>query len=123
MGGLMIKNMLKAVSEMLKVKADDIPAEAFAKVDCAKIMLDKIIEGMEDKPVKPVEHITTPSTPSVQPTPDPDADKPKWSLTKDKEGGLKVLGTPPRGQKVDLDGVVMTLKDAVGKTFKVGKVL
>ena len=114
--------MLEAVRDILDIPNDASSASAAAKVDCARIMLDKIIEGMQVKEMTLIPSALSPEI--VQPEPV----KPVKIIPKDKRKIVvgsnsiikDILNFPDDG-KIELDGKIMTKKEAIGKKFDTGR--
>lgn len=120
----MIIDMLEAVSEMLNGAEFD-----KVKVQCARVILIKIIEGMKrnDKPVivsynyeirnQEEVKITPPKREKIQPQQD------QFAIVPNDDGSIKdIIGMDDEG-KIELDGVLYTKKEAIGKKFQTGKVI
>jgi len=111
--------MLEAIKTILDIPTECEAKEASARVDSARIMLTEIIKGMKEQPSKPVEVVNFLTTSASQ-----GSEEVGFKCTKDsKDGTFKIIGTPPEDQKIMLDGVTYHWKDAIGKSFKVGKIL
>ena len=111
----MIIPMLEAISSMMKDTKE-------TEVKCAKIMLDKVIEGMKDKHIPTVEIPTLIDTTPRQVLP-PKLKKDDYQIIVDKNQKIVSIKNLPLDAKVELDGVVMTHQESLGKTFVSGKVL
>ncbi len=127
---IMIINMLEAVSAMLEVKGGAISA---SKAECAKIMLDKIIEGMKDKdtvfttndtaPIQVIKQdeivqVTPPSPPTPKRVPKPD----EVEIMVDA-GIIKSIKNAKDDTMIQLDGIAYPWRKAIGRSFSEGKVL
>lgn len=126
--------MLKAVSEMLSIKAEDKAELAFERVRCGKIMLDKIIEGMDKEPsYSKMQFDSEPEfEPQPQPQPEPKKKEPPlfFPVVDDHHKLDKILvmkdGSKveaPEDMMVEIDGITMTHDQAKGKSFKELRVL
>lgn len=120
-------SMLHAVSDMIK-ECEDV------KVQCAKIMLDKILDGCSTyREVNPIPKVTLPKRPVHNPVSDDD-----YLLVTDENGALKEIkqvfirdedGNVVDSREIDgttlleLDGAKVEYKNAKGKKFKRGRVL
>jgi len=137
----MIIPMLEAISNMIEIKDSDDNLTSIAKVESAKIMLDKIIEGMKEKGMgssaftdffgntdfrKLYEKTPTADTPNVA------SQRPKHPARVAKEGKVEIMvdagiiksiKNANDDTMLELDGRAMPWKDAIGKSFTEGKVL
>lgn len=121
--------MLKAINKMLSDSKDP-------EVKCAKIMLDEIINGLEGgfKFPKPLQDILDdekdkPATATEVAKPKP----PKPMIKKPEKGQVKIEVGPDRrltrvegaemDDKIMLDNKIMTVREAIGKTFNEARVL
>ena len=120
----MIKVMLEAVSEMLKPISkgeggSHVLPEFETRIACAKTILDKVIEGL------PIAEVTAEI---VEPQP-PEPPKPpkipvgQYKIVKDANDKIVRIDGLPLDGKVELDGIIMTHKEAKGKTFSRGRIL
>lgn len=107
----MIVRMLEAVEEMLKEETND-------RVVCARTMLSKIIDGMREG-----EEVKIPSMPIK-------VDRPKRALSDKKEVQIAVdngvvtnVLNATEDTRIELDGKIYTPAEAIGKTFKDGRIL
>lgn len=122
--------MLEAVSLMLEFKDTDEQMRTYEKIKCAKIMLDKIIEGMKDKPLKRV-IVGGGRTPEEAETNMKEViPKPKKALPKAGEveicvdhGIIQSIKNAEEATMIQLDGKAYPWKTAVGMSFTEGKVL
>lgn len=116
--------MLEAVTEMLEGSYE-------IKVQCAKIMLDKVIEGMQSDPenqisdvikipLKEIKRKTPNNAPPVTINP-PNQDQYPIILNDDKT--IKEIQGLPFDALVELDGIKMTHQDAIGMAFQQGRIL
>ena len=127
----MVVNMLKAVSQMLGHDSTMEAVSFRARVSCAKTMLDEIIKGLTHEPKElyfgPKESVDiTPMLipPSKEEPPKP----PKKVIPQDKRqivvgdsGRITSIRNYPLDGKIELDGRIMTHKDAIGKKFNNGR--
>ena len=122
-GERMIIDMLTGVSEMLRDTKE-------VEVKCAKIMLDKIIDGMLKENITVVD--TTPKKASPKPKPQPGQvelemqaaeGKGEYRIIVDSQKRIKEIEGAMDTTMVELDGVPMTVKEAIGKTFVSGRIL
>ena len=125
--------MLEAVSMMLDFNKEiymNVPAE---RVECAKIMLDKIIEGMKPRETffdienKEIDVLPLPKAPNPPkqhiPPPIPDG---QYQIEMNPDFTLRAInGTPPLSldAPIELDGRVTTYKDVIGKAYNTIKIL
>ena len=133
----MVIPMLEAVSEMLNDDASS--AELFmTKVQCAKTLLDKIIEGMQtsqmistrlsSKPqvdIEDIEEIPTKPNPPKQHIPPPIPEG-QYQIEMNPDFTLRAInGTPPLplDAPIELDGRVTVYKDVIGKAYNTIKIL
>ena len=123
--------MLEAISQMLEECKD-------VKVQCAKIMLDKILNGIPNLPNTFIPISTAPSPyQDVKPTAKIKEPEDQYLFTADK-GALKEIKRVIRRDEigdvvlseelepfalVELDGRTHTYEEAKGKKFNTGKVL
>lgn len=125
----MIVSMLKAISKMLEHSSTTEIGTFKARVSCAKIMLDQIIEGLkadkdtittgslepnekgEQVPVKP----TKPKIPKGKPG--------EHKIVVDASRKIVKIENLPLDAKVEIDGKVMTHQEAIGKRFTSGRIL
>ena len=130
--------MLKAVSEMLEGDSLNDYKQWETQVRCAKLMLDKIIEGMDEGVPKILtkDRIANVQIPTTQPgqmievdknlNPIPQKDTPpvkEVSLeVNDKRRIVKVHNATPT-TVVELDGKKYSPTQVVGMTFTKGKIL
>ena len=112
----MVINMLKAISQMLnrsnevgKNTMTSADLEYIAKVNCAKIMLDEIIKGMEPT--------TTLISKPLQKEELPKKEEVKYRVIVSKDQTIAGIENLPRDGKVKLNGVVMTHKEVIGQTY------
>lgn len=119
----MIIDMLEAISEMINDANED-------KVACAKIMLDRIIEGMKREKEGSIivaynDHLKETLDVKIQPPKKkiipPNAEQYPIILNDDKT--IREIQGLPLDAMVELDGIAMTYQDAIGKTFQTGKIL
>ena len=109
-------NMLKAISIMLVGSKEP-------KVECAKIMLDEIIKARENKtPAPNVQPVVVDTTPKPAP-PKPKRPEGQVEIVVDASKRITSIKGLPLDAKVMLDNIVMTHKEAIGKTFQSGKIL
>ena len=115
----MIKNMLEAVSEMLAGEPEGVDQQS---VRCAKIMLDKIIAGLNKS-----ENFY--SEPFKDPIQLPPKDKKYVSHNADnvkvvvEHGIIKNIENASDDTKLELDGKIYPWKECIGKSFVQGKVV
>lgn len=124
----MVIKMLEAVSDMLHFEGE-IPLE---RVECARIMLDKIIEGMQFKEeLHLVSHdlgvIDPPNKPTPPkkhtPTPLPEG---QYQIEMSADFTIAAIkGNPPLAPdaQIELDGKVVAYKDVIGKAYNTVKIL
>ena len=127
----MVIQMLEAVSEMLN-NCGGLPEEQFrTRVMCANTVLLKVIKGMQSNlenqitdivkvPYKEERKKTPNNAPPVTISP-PNQDQYPIILNDDKT--IKEIQGLPFDALVELDGVTMTHKDAIGMTFNTGRIL
>ena len=125
--------MLEAVSEMLANKIVDpmkegIPPNA-TRVHCAKIMLDKIIEGMKAKPLPPPiivpegmqlqsqDFIPVPAGVPVEVKPKRTGKEPEVEYDHVKKVFTSVKNAPPNNQ-IEINGYIVDAKLLIGKSLK-----
>lgn len=119
----MIIDMLEAVSEMLGLSLIEKREANDPNVICAKLMLDKIIQGMkkdgfsirsakEDPEVKlnPPNKIKTPK-------------EDQYAIVLNDDRTIREIQGYPLDGKIKLDGVIMSHLDAIGKTFQQGELV
>lgn len=120
----MIKNMLIAASEMLEKSRDK-------NVKCAKIVIDNIIKGMADEIPPQLSFndddvkVKTNGIDEIKKYQGPEIrreHKPKGKIVV-KDGRIVEFEGLPLDAMVELDGVAMPHRDAIGKSFQNGKVL
>lgn len=124
----MYVKMLEAVSEMLKMPvASTICTE---RVKCAKLMLDKIIEGMQGDPscstptkqtkeqINAVATTASPPKPPVKRTPKED----EVEIMVDA-GIIKSIKNAKDDTMIQLDGIAYPWLKAIGRNFSEGKIL
>ncbi len=129
----MIVNMLKAIKKMLEIPDTADPKEAAARVDCAVMMLGEIIQGMEGATPPFVldkqgftQHLNEAPAPTPEtkiksiPKPIPGG---QYKVVVDANRRLSRIEGLPLDGKVEIDGKVMTHKEAIGKMFTSGRVL
>lgn len=111
--------MLEAVSNMLDKGQGTFEIIAYhSKIDCAKIMLDKIIESLKKDPnaLEQELKITPPKRKSTQ-------NNDQVAIVPNDDGSIKdIIGMDDDG-KIELDGKVYTKKEAIGRKFQHGRVL
>lgn len=119
----MLVNMLRAISDMLK--GDD----AATEVKCARIMLDEIIKGLDAGHTEAPPYKVCPTSGQVV---SPRPEKPREPKATSKPGAQIIVDTQRRitkieglqdDDKVELDNKIMTVKEAIGKTFTSGRIL
>ncbi len=135
----MIESILSAISEMLtEVEVVGTPSSQTSvalieRVKCAKIMLDKVIEGMrkreevateynwnaEWKSAKPEGKIKIRETEPIEKI----KEKGEYKIVVDGQNRIVRIDNLPPDAFVELDGVAMIHQAAIGKTFTSGKVL
>jgi hypothetical protein len=117
----MIADMLQAVSEMLDFKKEEDTKIILARINCAKIMLDKIISGMK------TEGMTNITLPYGKPQPkinDGKAQNQRSDVQLVVDGGfIKEVKNALESTKIELDGVAYPWKEVIGKSFTSGRVL
>ena len=123
----MVIQMLEAVSEMLNDDASS--AELFmTKVQCAKTLLDKIIEGMNPDTAlfQPVE-VATPAAPIPPKKHIPPAlPEGQYQIEMSADFTIAAIkGNPPLAPdaQIELDGKVVAYKDVIGKAYNTVKIL
>lgn len=113
----MIVKMLEAVSIMLDIGSEP-AAESVARVQCAKVMLDKIIEGMNDEVEEtPRSFTVVPKVELLEPAP-----KKREPSTNEIEvvaeaGIIKAIKNAKENTELLVDGVKMPWTEAIGKSF------
>jgi len=138
----MLKNMLKAVSSMIADSTDP-------KVQCAKTIVDELIEGLQasnkkdlkwnefkapspfnEKFIEPLLPVSIPDSRPIELEPEKKKAKPGRPKKEQKayevsvrEGRLiEVVGLPDESL-IDLDGVIMTHAKAKGRSFQNAQIL
>lgn len=115
--------MLQAISEMLKDTKE-------TKVKCAKIMLDKIIEGrvIQDASPESLED-NIPSRKSQKVT-SPKSNEPEYIVAVDQGILLSIkyqtekgIEEAPDDLAIEVDGKITTYESAKGKKFQSGRVI
>lgn len=134
--------MLQAVSEMLKEGIDYKLEEHKTQVKCAKIILDKIVEGLNTKPppdlsskvnwsyaptsYEQIEKDYPKPEPTLEPVPVKKKEKipeGKYKIVKNANNRLVRIDGLPLDAMVELDGKAMTHEQARGKEFISGRIL
>ena len=118
-GDLMIVNMLTAISKMLA------PAEESTlkvRTSCAKTMLDEVINGLKKKPYDLIVEDDVKEEKPQKPKPEP-IPKGKFKVVVGANRRITSIEGLPLDGKIELDGKVMTHKEAIGKTFTSAKIL
>lgn len=121
----MNKEILKAVSEMLKIGSMGLE-EFKVQVKCAKIVLDKIIEGMEGiKPIPPTGNFPLETIRPMRNYPNVTETKhsSNFRIIVNDVGKIERIDGLPLDGLVELDGKKMTHTQSIGKTFTHGKIL
>jgi len=123
----MVVNMLKAIKKMLEIPDTADAKEAAARVDCAVMMLGEIIQGMEGA-TPPFVLDKQGFTPHVNEAPTPKKETKsipggQYKVVVDANRRISRIEGLPLDGKVEIDGKVMTHKEAIGKTFTSGRVL
>jgi hypothetical protein len=124
----MVIDMLEAVYQMLDF---DKSAPSIEKVECSRIILAKVIEGMKREnyvikesnapvEVNPIKKKTPNNAPPITVSPPRDGEYP-IVLNDDKT--IREIQGLPFDALVELDGIQMTHKDAIGMTFTTGRIL
>lgn len=109
----MVIDMLEAISDMLNQSEE-------VKVQCAKLMLDKIISGLVKNPEE-VEKELKFNPPQNKKKVIPQQDQ--IAIVPNDDGTIKdIIGMDDDG-KIELDGVVYTRKEAIGRKFQNGRIL
>ena len=139
----MVKVMLQAVSKMLadakKTTTSPEIATFYTRIGCAKVILDKVIEGLDTKPTLTkmdlemlAAHEQSLEKEEPKPTPlrDPIKLKPlkgpvdgKYKIVKDANNKLVRIEGLDKNAKIELDGKIMTYEEAIGKEFIGGRML
>jgi hypothetical protein len=139
----MIINMLEAVSAMLKMEATT--QASTERVKCAKLMLDKIIEGMKEDTPTAMGYkggLVVPNLPHHIPQPNPpippekaqpetgkkperhDVPHPKEpSIEVDEHRTITKVHNALPDTMIELDGKKYTPTQVIGMTFQKGKIL
>ena len=129
--------MLEAVSTMLTGDSTEDHSSSDARVNCAKIMLDKIIEGMKsDKDKKAITSMDyakaevkilaqdpLPILKAVPAPPEKREPKPDEVEIMVDAGRIKSIKNAKDNTMLQLDGKAMPWREAIGKSFTEGKVL
>ena len=111
----MLVPMLEAIAEMLKDTKE-------TEVKCAKIMLDKVIEGMKEKEA-PF---------GLQPHPDVPSIRDIQKRTVKKEGDVQIVVEHGKitnvlnareDTRIELDGKEYGWQETIGKSFSTGRVV
>lgn len=123
----MLINMLRAISKMIGGTPDK------SRVECAKIMLDEVILGLDPKDIKVTHTIPVPNAPpvEVQPTKPPEetpigkkeVPKNQVRVVVNSRKELERIDNYPIDGKLLMDGKVLTHQQAIGKAFKQIKML
>lgn len=128
---LMIINMLEAVSAMLEIPDTEKVLIGYEKVKCAKIMLDKIIEGMKkdkslDNSYGKIVDVAR-LTPIEEAKPNPTSAK---RMPKQDEveimvdaGIIQSIKNAKDDTMIELDGKALPWRKAIGMSFSKGKIL
>lgn len=119
----MLKNMLKAASQMMSESKEP-------KVQCAKTIIDEIVSGIEGKrgkkEVMPVmdgiEPVVEEPTPIKRKPGRPAKTEQKYEVLVN-EGRLVEIAGLSDDAKVEINGVVMTHAEAKGKPFQNGRII
>jgi hypothetical protein len=115
----MVIDMLEAVKEMLNDSKE-------TKVNCAEIMLGKIIEGMKRTSyrIEELEVKIPPPTPQGKVRP-PKSDQ--YAIVPNDDGSIREIldpsGAPAKEGMIELDGKEYTFQEAIGKKFQSGRIL
>lgn len=125
----MVIQMLEAVSEMLNLSLEERRESINTNVKCAKLMLDKIIEGMRPLNIESLEPITS-ITPKLKVSPQKRPKDKVEIIADDHPMGGKMIkdikGMEP-GEMMEIDDgggwVKMSWEKAIGKKFISGRVL
>lgn len=124
--------MLEAISEMVDIKGDTEVKEALVRVRCGKSMLDKIIEGMKGDVDEMVKVPLVNEKEAIDKSSPVETQKPidrKKKMSKDDveitvdNGKIKAIKNAKDNTMIELDGIPMHWKQALGKSFTKGKVL
>lgn len=121
----MIKKMLEAASKMLNVEDGTIPVDRFkAQVGCAKIIIDKIVEDMQEPAITWTVNSDIPKVIKQELLEDPkltQVEKQYEVIVKDKL--LHEIKGLPLEAPILVDGKKVQYKDAIGKHFQQIKIL
>lgn len=117
----MTTNMLQAISKMLEQQGTFEVVAFKERVKCAKLMLDKIIEGLnQDSASIPcdVELVKGEFPPSKEPEPKPKSQhQGQYQVVVDADQKLSKINGLPLDTQIIVDGKKMTYQQAIGKTF------
>jgi len=118
----MIVSMLEAISSMLN--QTDVKETQYAgylvRADCAKMMLDKVIEGMREKGVPDY-----PGVPTAPTGPGKTAKKPREDEIQVvvEHGKITNVLYAKEDTQLELDGKVYPWQECIGKSFSSGRVV
>lgn len=120
----MLINMLEAVSEMLTPKCNDEPVAEFkVRVECARTLLNQIVNGMDNVPEKAPAQAE--AEVEVEVSSRPPKRKPKENeiqIEVDASRKItKIINAKPETRLI-LDGIEHTAEEAIGKKFIEGKI-
>ena len=128
----MIVNMLEAISEMISIDGPEDMKDVATRVRCAKIMLDKVIDGLKEKPeLMPAFHYKKAlEAPEVKIQNHKEKVEPEYQINVE-HGKLIFMKINKNGEWVDaphdtpmvIDEIVTTYGEAIGKPFQNGQVL
>jgi len=123
--------MLEAISKMLD-QEDMTPDNTLVKIGCAKVILDKVIDGLpETTATVQIPSVFSPSLVADMPTavtttttkPKVKIPDGKYKIVKDSNNKLVRIDGLALDGKVELDGKIMTHAEARGKVFISGRII
>ncbi len=124
--------MLQAVSTMLDCKGNSEVLSFQTQVSCAKTILDKVIEGLDEghstRVIHPTVHeildteaaLLAKKEPERKPVLTPDG---QYKIVKDESDRIVRIDGLALDGAIELDGKVMSHKEAIGKKFTTGRIL
>ncbi len=126
--------MLEAVSKMLELKGIATLEIVKTKVECAKTMLDGVILGIKPDPTilkfpaedlseEDIQILTQDQPSKIKLRSESEVDTGKYLVTVDEDNKLALIKGLPLSSLVEINGIKMTHKEAIGKEFKKGKIL
>ena len=112
----MTTKMLQAISQMLEHQGTTEISAFKERVKCAKLMLDKIIEGLNGATPDTVIHTSPIKEPTAPPKHKPQHQG-QYKVIVDTNQKLSKIEGLPLDAKIVVDGKAMTHQQALGKTF------